>query len=492
MKYVIGIDQSTQGTKALLLDYKGKLIARTDLPHSQIIDEKGWVEHDPEEIYKNTVQVVKNVIDKAGIDKSDVAAIGISNQRETSFCWNSDGTPIYNAVVWQCSRGTAICERIAREDPSFAQLVQEHTGLRFSPYFSAAKIAWVLENVPEAKEKAKNKELLCGTADSYLIYRLTEGRSFKTDYSNASRTQLFDINTLEWDERICQKFGIPVSSLPEVCFSDSDFGKTSLEGYFDTPVPICGVMGDSHAALFGQGCIKPGMIKATYGTGSSIMMNIGTKPVFSDKGIVTSLAWGMDGKVEYVLEGNINYSGAVITWLQKDMKLIENPGEATECAILANPADKAYLVPAFSGLNAPYWDSEASASLSGMTRVTGKNEICRAALDSIAYQINDIISIMREDSGIEIGQLKVDGGPTKSEYLMSFQSALSQVEIVIPDAEELSGIGAAFAAGISAGIYDRNEIFKVMQGRSYKSEMDPCERKIKLAGWKAAVEKVLS
>ena len=490
-KYVLGVDQSTQGTKALLFDELGDLIAREDLPHRQIIDEKGWVEHDPEEIMKNTVAVLRSVIEKAGIDKKDVVTLGISNQRETAMVWEREsGKPVYNAIVWQCARGAKICERIEAEGKG--AMIKEHTGLPLSPYFSGAKIAWVLENVSGAKEKAEAGQLCCGNIDSWLIYNLTGQKQFKTDYSNASRTQLFDIRNLKWDEEVCGAFGIPVKCLAQVCDSNSLFGETDLDGYLDSPIPIYSALGDSHGALFGQGCHQPGMIKATYGTGSSVMMNIGEKPVTSANGLVTSLAWGMDGKVNYVLEGNINYTGAVITWIQKDLGLIASAGETSALAENANPEDKTYLVPAFTGLGAPYWDNDATASISGISRTTGKAEIVKAALECIGYQITDIVEVMGKDSGIDIGELRVDGGPTKNPYLMQFQSDMARITVQVPSAEELSGIGAAYAAGLSAGVYEKEALFARMKRSKYEPKMDGEMRESKYRGWKEAVSKVLT
>lgn len=490
-KYVLGVDQSTQGTKALLFDELGDLIAREDLPHKQIIDEKGWVEHDPEEIMRNTVAVLRSVVEKAGIDKKDVVTLGISNQRETAMVWEREsGKPVYNAIVWQCARGAKICERI--EADGKADMIKEHTGLPLSPYFSAAKIAWVLENVDGAGKKAQEGQLCCGNIDSWLIYNLTGKKEFKTDYSNASRTQMFDIRNLKWDEEVCGAFGIPTDCLAQVCDSNSLFGETDLDGFFDSPIPIYAALGDSHGALFGQGCHKPGMIKATYGTGSSVMMNIGEKPVVSANGLVTSLAWGMDGKVNYVLEGNINYTGAVISWLQKDLGLIASAKETCELARSANTEDRAYLVPAFTGLGAPYWDSDATASISGISRTTGKAEIVKAALECIGYQITDIVEVMGKDSGIAIGELRVDGGPTRNPYLMQFQSDMSKVTVQVPAAEELSGIGAAYAAGLSAGVYEKEALFARMERSKYEPKMDSQVREMKYQGWKEAVSKVLT
>ena len=489
-EYVLGIDQSTQGTKALLFDTRGALLVRTDLPHRQIIDDRGWVEHDLSEIYANTVQVVKNLVEKAGIHKSEIKVLGISNQRETAACWNKvTGEPVYNAIVWQCARGASICEEIQKA--GHAESIRSKTGLQLSPYFSAAKLSWIFRNVEGVREAAEKGEIAVGTIDSWLVYKLTKGERHQTDYSNASRTQLFNISTLSWDQEILDIFGIPSSCMAEVTDSDGDFGMTDFDGYLDAPIPIRGVLGDSHGALFGQGCLEPGMIKTTYGTGSSIMMNIGEKPVFSDLGVVTSLAWSMSGKVNYVLEGNINYTGAVITWLKDDLKLIESAAETAALAKSANPADKCYLVPAFSGLGAPYWDSHAMAAISGMTRTTGKPEVVKAALECIAYQITDIVRAMQESTSVKISELRVDGGPTKNDYLMQFQSDILRLPVRIPDSEELSGIGAAYAAGLSAGIYDK-EVFNTLKRTSYEPVMAAEIQDEKYAGWKEAVKRVLS
>lgn len=451
-KYILSIDQSTQGTKALLFDDKGALLCRTDKPHRQIINDKGWVEHDLNEIYANTLQVVKDLVSKAGIDKAEIVALGISNQRETSAYWSrKTGEPLYNAIVWQCARGAAICEGLEKQ--GYSETVYRKTGIKLSPYFPAAKLAWIFQNVAGVSERSKAGEIAVGTIDSWLVWKLTNGERHQTDYSNASRTQLFNINSLEWDNDLLKIFGLDKNCMAEVTDSDGDFGATDFDGWLDRKIPICGVLGDSHGALFGQGCLNTGMIKTTYGTGSSIMMNTGDKPVFSDAGIVTSLAWKIGGKVNYVLEGNINYTGAVITWLKDGLKLIASPGETESLARAAKRNDHTYLVPAFSGSGAPYWDSHASACIVGMTRSTGKNEIVKAALDCIVYHITDIVEAMRASSGITISGLRVDGGPTRNKYLMQFQSDMLNIPVRVPDAEELSGIGAAYCAEISVGLY---------------------------------------
>lgn len=489
-EYVLGIDQSTQGTKALLFDGAGSLLGRADLPHRQMIDARGWVEHDPEEIYQNTIDVVKHLVEKTGIDKNDIRVMGISNQRETALVWDRlTGKPVYAAVVWQCARGASICEEI--EGLGKADMIRGRTGLQLSPYFSAAKIAWILRNVDGVRERADRGELCCGTIDSWLVYKLTGKKEFRTDYSNASRTQMFHIGKLKWDEEICSLFKIPMSALAEVTDSNGYYGDTDLEGYLDHPIPIHGVLGDSHGALFGQGCLDKGMIKATYGTGSSVMMNIGGSPVYSDR-VVTSLAWGMDGKVDYVLEGNINYTGAVITWLKDDLQLIQSPAETQALAEAANPLDETYLVPAFSGLSAPYWDSQARSVIYGMTRTTKRAELVKAALESIVYQITDVMTVMGQESGIPIEALRVDGGPTKNSYLMQFQSDMAQIPVQVPPMEELSGIGAAYAAGLGAGIYQKGQLFGKTERKEYRPAMAKELREKKYTGWNKAVSKVLS
>lgn len=489
-QYLLSVDQSTQGTKALLFDQEGNLICRGDRPHRQIINDAGWVSHDLNEIYSNTLKVVRDVIEKAGIRREQVAGLGISNQRETSAVWDrTDGHPLADAIVWQCSRAKDICARV--EESGKAEWVRRTTGINLSPYFPASKLAWFMENVKEASQKASEGTLCLGTIDSYLVYRLTGGTSFKTDYSNASRTQLFNIHSLEWDEGLCSLFGIPVNALAQVCDSNAWFGDTDLEGYLDNPIPIHGVLGDSHGALFGQGCLEKGMIKTTYGTGSSIMMNIGEKPVISTHGVVTSLAWGMDGRVNYVLEGNINYTGAVITWLKDDLKLITSASETEGLARQANEDDTTYLVPAFTGIGAPYWDSEARAAIVGITRKTRTPELVKAGLECIAYQIADVVEAMSQDAGVRIEELRVDGGPTRNRYLMQFQSDILDIRVLVPDAEELSGIGAAYAAGLALGFFDRS-IFGKMKRSMFEPAMDQDARRQKQDGWRAAVGTVLT
>lgn len=487
-QFILSVDQSTQGTKAMLFDAAGRLTARADRPHRQYINEKGWVSHDLEEIYANVLVVCREVAEKAGIDPAQIAAMGISNQRETVAAWDrADGTPVGQAIVWQCARAKGICDTLA----SHAEAVREKTGLPLSPYFSASKMAWILQNHPEAAALAAKERLALGTIDSYLVSRLSEERSFKTDYSNASRTQLFNIRTLQWDDELCTLYGVPRHCLAEVCMSDSLFGTTTLSGFLPKAIPICGVLGDSHAALLGQNCIKPGQTKATYGTGSSVMMQTGEKLVTSRNGLATSLAWGLNGKVEYVLEGNLNYTGAVITWLKKDVALLAGDAESETLARSANPADKTYFVPAFTGLGAPYWDSEATGLLTGITRTTGRAEIVKAGVECIAYQITDLVLRMAQDAGLALAELRVDGGPTANGYLMQFQSDMAGVEVSAPDIQELSGFGAACAAGFASGLYNPGTVYDGMQRRSYTPKMTPQEHDARYAGWQKAVLQAL-
>lgn len=502
-KYILAIDQSTQGTKGILFDKNANLICRSDLSHEQMINEKGWVSHDLNEIYGNTIQVVKNVIEKAGVQKEEIACLGISNQRETSACWSrSTGKPFASAIVWQCARAEEVCERIKNNvviDPTreqnmnggVAEIIRIKSGMNLSPYFPASKFAWLQENVEEVQSAKAKGDLCLGTIDTWLLFQLTKGAVYATDYSNASRTQLFNIHDLKWDGEICSWFGIDAENLPEVCDSNHLYGETDFDGYFAKPIPICGVIGDSQGALFGQGCIQKGMVKATYGTGSSVMMNVGEKEIQSDSGLVTSLAWGLDGKVNYVLEGNINYTGAVITWLKNDMGLISSPGETQEMAVEANQNDMTYLVPAFSGLGAPYWQPNAKAMMYGMSRTSGKKEIVKAALESIAYQITDIVEMMKAEEGIEVKELCVDGGPTGNQYLMKFQSDILGTTVSLPRCEESSALGAGLMAGLCCKMYTMDTLKNSANRNQYRPGMSEEKRERKYQGWKEAVSKVL-
>lgn len=487
-KYVLGIDQSTQGTKGLLFDEAGSLVGRCDRSHNQYVNEKGWVEHNPIEIINNTVAVVKDVVEKTGINKDDIVTVGISNQRETAMLWDKKTKkPVYNAIVWQCARAEEICQRL--QATGIKEQVKAKTGLQLSPYFSAAKLCWIVENVEGVKEKMENGELMAGTMDSWLVYNLTGNH--KTDYSNAARTQLFNIIDLKWDTELCKVFSINPNCLPQVADSNSDFGETDFNGYLSKPIKIQAVLGDSNGALFGQGCLQKGMTKATYGTGSSVMMNLGETPVFSTKGVVTSLAWSLNGKINYVLEGNINYTGSVIGWVKKDLNMIESVADARTLPQLANPKDTTYFVPAFTGMGAPYWDSQATGLFTGITRITGKAEMVKATVDCIAYQIADIAGLMATESKLNLKELRVDGGPTENTYLMQFQSDILNTPVVVPQLEELSGMGVAFAAGIKNGLYNIKTVYSGISHTAYQSKMDSTTRQTLYSGWKQAVQRAL-
>jgi len=481
MEYILAIDQSTSATKAFLFDREGKIRYRADRAHEQIVSPNGWISHDPLEIYRNTLAVVKETITNSGVDPLTIRGAGISNQRETALVWDRDsGLPVTDAVVWQCARSTAICEGLAEHEKE----IRFRTGLRLSPFFSAGKIAWILRNTGNLS----GKKLCAGTIDSWLIFKLTG--NFRTDFSNASRTQLFNIRELKWDDYICGLFGIDIGMLPQVCDSNSEFGMTDFEGFLKQPVPVRSVMGDSHASLFGHGCLEEGMGKATYGTGSSVMINTGSK-ILSGSSMVTSLAWGMNGKVSYVLEGNINYSCAVIKWLVDDLKLITSPEEAGKIAAGANPLDSCYLVPAFSGLGAPYWKNDAKACLWGMTRTTGRAEIVKAAEESIAYQIASVLKAAREESSLVLRELRADGAGAKDTFLMQFQSDILDIPVSVSEQSELSAAGVAYMAGSALGLYDSSLLLK-SKHKDYFPDMKTEVRERLLQGWEKAVSRVIS
>lgn len=489
MSFVLSIDQSTQMTKGLLFDGAGQIVCRQDVAHRQMIDDNGWVSHDPEEIYRNLVESVRMVLAETGIDPAEIACMGISNQRETSVVWDkASGKPVCDAIVWQCARAKELCKRVA--DAGWSKTVQERTGIPISPFFPASKFAWILDNIPRVREKASRHKLCFGTIDTWLVYSLTNGGSYKTDYSNASRTQLFNLTELKWDAEICGAFGLDSEDLPQVCDSDACFGMTTIGGLLPRAIPIHAVLGDSHGALFGQGCLRNGMAKVTYGTGSSVMMNIGDRPIFSTNGLVTSLAWKFRGQTQYVMEGNLNYTGAVIRWLEKDLGLVASAAETQTLAENANPDDTTYMVPAFTGLGAPYWNNDAKAMIYGITRLTGKAELVKAGLECIAYQITDIVKAMEQDTGLKLEQLRVDGGPTKNRYLMQMQSDLLNVQVLRPSSEELSGCGAAYMAGLAQKIYDDN-IFLSLERTAFSCQMDHTTSQKKYSGWRDAVSMVL-
>lgn len=486
-KYIIGIDQSTQGTKALLVDEGGHLIHRSDRAHRQIVNEAGWVSHDPAEIAVNVLAVARAVVEETGVDPADIAGVGISNQRETTVAWNrATGEPVCDAVVWQCARARELCDGLAARE-GVAERVRDVTGLALSPYYPASKMAWILANVPAAAEAAEAGELCLGTIDAWVVWTLTGGAELRCDWSNASRTQLFDLRRGCWSSEVCEIFGIDAACLPTVTDSDGCFGMTDLGGFLPQAVPVHGVLGDSHAALFAQGCFERGMAKATLGTGSSIMMNVGREFVASSHGLSSSLAWRMGGVTEYVLEGNVNYAGAVKTWLRDDLELINGPEEVTELCYAANPASRVYFVPAFTGLGAPHWASDATGCVLGMTRTTGRAEFVKAADESIAYQIFDVVNAMSEDSGAALAELRVDGGPTRDAYLMQFLADMSAAPIRIASNDEMSGLGAAWTCGIALGMYTRDVVSVYGARGVVEPAMEAGERQEHIDGWRHAV-----
>lgn len=488
--YILAVDQSTQGTKAMLLDGQGAFILRRDLPHRQLISERGWVGHDVSEIAENIFRVCAMVIRDSGIDAGAIAAVAVTNQRESVCVWEADsGTPINESIVWQCSRAAELCDRVST--PEVQKLAKERTGLPLSPFFSGPKVSWLLENTPGAREKAEKGLLRLGTMDTWTIWQMTNGAVHKTDTSNASRTQLFDIHTLRWDEDLCALYGIPQSMLPQVESSDALFGETDLRGLLPRAVPIHADIGDSNGVLFSHFCTEPGDAMCGFGTGSSVMINTGREPVASQNGMNTSIGWRVGGESVYILEGVANNSGSVITWLKDSAGLIDDPRETAALAKQAAPLDRTYMVPSFTGYGAPYWRSEARAAFLGMSRVTGRAELVRAALESVAYQIIDLVLCAGKDSGLPLRELRVAGGPTRNDYLMQFVSDILRCDVVVAAHEELSGIGSAYIAGLSMGMYDHETLRKNARGTVFSPQMDAAQAQERLDGWHHAVESVL-
>ncbi len=490
--YILTIDQSTSSTKALLVDAECRIKTRINKDHQQYYPQPGWVEHDPEEIYSNLLAAVQELMEQTGTSWEEIKALSLTNQRETVVVWEkATGRPVYNALVWQCARATALCEELATPENSAA--VREATGLPLSPYFSAAKISWILQNVAGAKERAERGELLAGTIDSWLVWKLTAGAVHATDYSNASRMSLLNLSTLDWDINICNIFGIPPQMLPRLEYSDVKWGETDFAGLAPVQVPIAGILGDSHAALFAQQCYAPGMAKATYGTGSSVMLNVGTSRLPDVEGIVSSIGWGLSTEVIYVLEGNINSTGATLKWLAENLGLLSSPAEAEALAGEVTDTGGVYLVPAFSGLSAPHWDNKARAIISGMSFSTGRAQIVRAGLEAIAYQITDVARLMSAGSGMELNQLRTDGGPTRNKLLMQFQADMLECTVLPAHTEELSALGVAMLGGIYSGMWkDRGVFAKLLQpAGSFTSRMESATREQLYRGWQTAVQKCL-
>jgi glycerol kinase len=489
-KYLLAIDQSTSATKVVLFDQSACVVKRVNLPHRQFYPTAGFVEHDPEEIFTNTAKGMTEILQLASLHASDLAAISITNQRETCLIWDKkSGKPIANAAVWQCQRGKEFCDRLNEQE--FGPKIQEKTGLIIDPYFSASKLWWLINNIEGAKAKAEAGELLMGTMDSWLLWKLTNGKVHATDYSNACRTMLFNIHTLQWDEELIFLFGLHPSMFPEVKFSDTIFGQTEPSVVFEQPVPISGLMGDSHAALFGQNCFEPGMAKATYGTGSSIMMNIGHQPLAAPTGLVTSIGWGRAGVIDYVFEGNIHCTGDTINWLVNDAELISNAAASESLAMSVPDNNQVYFVPAFVGLGAPYWDNQARASISGMSRNTKKAHIVRAALESIAYQVKELIDLMIANSRIPFREMRVDGGPTRNNFLMQFQADMLHETVVRSNIEEISALGSALMAGLACGFWKELDEIEALRRAEKKFEPAMSSNEIErlYSGWQLAVKR---
>jgi len=489
-KYIIAIDQSTSASKVILFNKKAELVHRITIPHKQFYPEPGFVEHDAVEIFKNVKESLKKVLAETNTQENEVTGIAITNQRETTLIWDkTTGMPVANAAVWQCQRGAAFCKDLIEN--GYSEKIRQKTGLIIDPYFSASKLRWFMKNVNGLPEKAAKGDLLMGTMDSWLLYKLSGGKVHATDYSNACRTMLFNIHTLLWDDELIQLFGLNSNMFPEVKFSNEILGYTSPEIGFENPIPIAGLLGDSHAALFGQNCFEPGMAKSTYGTGSSMMMNIGEKPLAAPEGLVTSIGYGRNQKIDYVFEGNIHCTGDTINWLKNEIGLISDSSETEPLANSVENNNGVYLVPAFVGLGAPYWDNDARATISGMLRNTAKAHIVRAALESIAYQVKDLVSLMEEKGKIPLKELRVDGGPTRNSFLMQFQADMLNRKVVVSEIEEISALGSTFMAGLATGFWKNLEEIKVLRkaGKTFQPEMKKEKITELYAGWKKAVER---
>ncbi len=490
--YILSIDQSTSGTKAVLIDRSASVVARSTIEHAQIFPQPGWVEHDPEEIYTNTLEAISTVLKQSNTAPSSIGCLSVSNQRETVLAWNrKTGRPVANAVVWQCMRGEALCRALKAD--GHEDLVRERTGLIIDPYFSASGLAWLLENVEGARDLAESGDLLAGTMDSWLVWKLTGGKVHATDFTNASRTMLMDLHTLSWDPEIAALFNIPRSILPNILPSDEIFGETSAEGLFETEVPISGIFGDSHAALFGQRCFTAGMSKVTYGTGSSVMMNIGDMPSSAPGGLVTSVGFSIKNRTNFVFEGNIHSTGATIKWMADSLKLLPSSAESAKIAASVEDTAGVIFIPAFAGLGAPYWNNTVRAAVLGITGGTTAAHLVRAGLESIAYQVKDLIDLMKEKAGIKIQETRVDGGPTNNDFLMQFQADMINSPIRVSDIEEASALGAGLAGGLGTGVWDSLEtIEKLYKSKAVmKPEMDTEKRNKLYKEWLDAVHQLL-
>ncbi|MBD5147723.1 MAG: glycerol kinase GlpK [Oscillibacter sp.] len=487
-KYVIALDQGTTSSRCILFDQRQNIVEMAQKEFTQFYPRPGWVEHDPMEIYSSQYGVFSEVLAKSGVSPEQIAGVGVTNQRETTIVWDKEtGRPVGNAIVWQCRRTAELCEELKR-DREFTAYVQERTGLLVDAYFSATKIKWILDNVPGAREQAEAGRLLFGTVDTWLIWKLTGGRVHVTDYTNASRTMLYDIEHLCWDKAICGRLGIPMSMLPEVRSCSEVYGTVNIQG---TEVPIAGIAGDQQAALFGQACFAAGEAKNTYGTGCFLLMNTGDRMVRSRHGLVTTIAAGLDGKVRYALEGSVFVGGAVVQWLRDELHLITEASDTEYFAKKVPDSAGVYVVPAFTGLGAPHWDMYARGAILGLTRGAGRNHIIRAALESIAYQTADVLRAMEEDAGAPLKELRVDGGASANDFLMQFQADIVGRAIRRPMIRETTALGAAYLAGLATGVWrDQEEIRSQWTlDRCFDPQFTPEKRETLLAGWDRAVER---
>lgn len=487
-KYILSLDQGTTSSRAILFNKAGNIVKVAQKEFTQFYPKAGWVEHDPMEIWGTQSGVAREVIETAGISPLEIAAIGITNQRETTVVWDKNtGKPIYNAVVWQCRRTAGICDEL--KSRGLEEYIKTNTGLVVDAYFSGTKIKWILDNVEGAREKAENGELLFGNIDTWLIWNLTRGKVHVTDYSNASRTMLFNIKELKWDEKILNELNIPMSMLPQVKQSSEVYGVTDINTFGGAEIAISGIAGDQQAALFGQACFKKGMAKNTYGTGCFMLMNTGDKLVPSKNGLLTTIAWGIDGKVEYALEGSIFMGGASVQWLRDEMKMITDAADSEYYAKKVDDTNGVYLVPAFAGLGAPYWDMYARGTIVGLTRGANKNHIIRATLESIAYQTRDVLEAMQEDSNIKLETLKVDGGATANDFLMQFQSDILGVKVDRPKVTETTALGAAYLAGLAVGFWSSKEEIAENWAvdTTFTNVLPEAIKEEKYKGWKKAV-----
>ncbi len=489
-KYILSFDQGTTSTRAILFDKRGSIIKMATKPLTQYYPQPGWVEHDPMEIWGAQMGVAREVLESAGISTTEIAAIGITNQRETTVVWDKNtGKPISNAIVWQCRRTASYCDQLVAQ--GHQDTIRQKTGLMVDAYFSGTKIAWLLDQIPGARERAEAGALLFGTIDTWLIWNMTRGRVHVTDYSNASRTMLFNINTLCWDQELLDWMRIPASMLPKVRPSSEVYGHTDVNTFGGALIPIAGVAGDQQAALFGQACFEPGMAKNTYGTGCFMLLQTGTKPVFSKHGLLTTIAWGIDGQVNYALEGSIFMGGALVQWLRDEMKLIAEASDSGYFASKVKDTQGVYLVPAFAGLGAPYWDMYARGTIVGLTRGAGRDHIIRATLEAIAYQTRDVLEAMQGDAKIALQSLKVDGGATANDFLMQFQADLLGVSVDRPLVLETTALGAAYLAGLATGFWtSREDIIKNWQlGTRFEPHQTTEWRDKVYSGWTKAVDR---